>query len=400
MVICILAFPSTSLAQGASPAATPPPVPTFSIRAINDSDIGYFDDIRITPGASTTLSVEIKNTGDIPVALSIFKVNALSGMNGGFLAGDPDDPPLDPTGWIDFPEQEIQLAAGEAKDISFTATVPENASPGQYISGLIAKTSNSLEIPGSTVFRQYLATAITIGILVPGEIAPSFEPGQPQVLGDAGTLRIDIPVINTGNYLVRPAGELTLTDTQGQVVLRSQIDMGSIYAGRDSAFEIVLPDQMPLGDYKLNASLADPESGATAELVDVPIAIEVPMKPADATPAAQAAPVFSVTNVRATPYGDPVQYADITATIVNNGSNIATANVILNVQRNGEEIERYPLSRNQALPVGETAFSQRYVPADGWKTGEYTFQLVISSVSGGTEVILSTTDVEDTIAVP
>lgn len=94
-----------------------------------------------------------------------------------------------------------------------------------------------------------------------------------------------------------------------------------------------------------------------------------------------------------------MQYADVAATITNNGQPIPTANVLLNVQRDGEDVESYPLAQNQALPQGSTDFTQRYIPVDGWQPGTYTFQLVIAAVSGETETILATVDVEDEISV-
>jgi hypothetical protein len=123
-------------------------------------------------------------------------------------------------------------------------------------------------------------------------------------------------------------------------------------------------------------------------------------RPERATPAAEEKPVFEVEGVNITPNAEPVQFAEVSATIVNNGSNIPTANVTLNVQRDGEVVESYPLARNQALPRGETAISERYIPADGWEQGTYTFQLIISSVGGSTETILSTIDIHKTIDVP
>ena len=64
------------------------------------------------------------------------------------------------------------------------------------------------------------------------------------------------------------------------------------------------------------------------------------------------------------------------------------------------EASGYPLAENQALPQGTTEFSQRYIPVDGWQSGTYTFELIISAVSGGTETVLATVEIPDEITAP
>jgi hypothetical protein len=90
----------------------------------------------------------------------------------------------------------------------------------------------------------------------------------------------------------------------------------------------------------------------------------------------------------------------VAATITNNGVTIPTANVTLNVQRDGEAVESYPLAQNQALLNGTTEFSQRYIPVNGWQPGTWTFELIISAVNGGTETVLASVEITDQITVP
>jgi hypothetical protein len=107
----------------------------------------------------------------------------------------------------------------------------------------------------------------------------------------------------------------------------------------------------------------------------------------------------AVDQVSVTPSGDPIQYAEVSATITNNGVAIPTANVTLNVQRDGADVESYPLAQNQALPNGATEFRQRYIPVGGWQSGTWTFELVISAVNGNTETVLATVEIIDEITI-
>jgi hypothetical protein len=149
---------------------------------------------------------------------------------------------------------------------------------------------------------------------------------------------------------------------------------------------------LPPGDYRVSIELEDEATGAEASFDEVPVTLAVV--------AEEEVQTFVVDPVSVAPNTDPVQFANVAATITNNGEAIPTANVMLNVQRDGEEVESYPLAQNQALPQGSTDFAQRYIPLDGWQEGTYTFQLVIASVSGGTETVLATVDVVNEIVVP
>jgi hypothetical protein len=227
---------------------------------------------------------------------------------------------------------------------------------------------------------------------VPGEMTSEFDLGTAE-LSAVGTQRVlDIPFTNTCTIRLRPKGEIVVTTPEGDRVATSPVEMGSVYGGKSTSIRILLPEQLPLGEYLVSVNLKDEATGATASINEAPITL--------AETSEAEAPTFVVDQASVRPNGDPVQYADVSATITNNGQTIPTASVTLNVQRDGEDVESYPLAQDQALPQGSTEFSQRYIPVDGWQEGTYTFQLVIAAVSGGTETILATVDVPDEIVIP
>jgi hypothetical protein len=222
---------------------------------------------------------------------------------------------------------------------------------------------------------------------VPGEITQSFELGEPQV--ERPFLRI--PITNTGNYLVRPAGELTLTDMSGNAVHTSTVEMGSVYAGLSTFIEVALPEQTPPGNYVVNLTLVDEASGATAEVAQAQVTVPEPTDPTG----------ISAT-VSIEPNADPIAFANASVTIMNGGTEVPAANVTLTVLRDGEKVEDYPLANNLILPTGETVVTGRYIPADAWASGTFTFQVTVSSVNqrDGSDTVLLTIDVTDSIVVP
>jgi hypothetical protein len=362
-------------------------VPQFGLVAVGDHPTGYFDDIIIEPGTSVELTVAVANTGTVPVKLHTYKVNAGVAPNGGFSAGKEDDVPSGPTEWIDYPSSDLELAPGQQMTVTFTVSVPADTSPGQYLSGLAVVDTETAPIQGVDILTQTRGYVISVGILVPGALTQAFEFGEPHIVDRV----LLIPVTNTGNYLVKPLGELTLTDAAGNTVQTSPVRMGSVYAGLSTEIQIYLPDQLAAGEYNVDLSLTDEASGASAEIVDAPVTLAEPVDPMALT-----------ANVTVEPNADPIAFANVTAVIDNPGREIPAANVSLVVLRDGQEIENFPIASNLLVQTGEATVTARYIPEDAWTPGTYTFQVVVSSVSQreGTETVLLTVDVDGEIVIP
>lgn len=390
-LLCVATFGSASVVLAQNDSGTPQvtqPQVQFSISPIGNFPNQYFQ-VDVEAGESLGLAVGIRNGGSAPIELRTFATNVFNPPNGGFSAQTEDDEKTGPTLWLDYPSFTMELDPGEVREQEFTITVPEGTPPGQYVAALVVRTADELQIDGSDVFRQILRNAMSVEITVPGPVLPEFELGEPVFTVGPAVTTLDIPVTNTGNILVKPSGELLLMSPDGRVLTRSSVEMGSVYGGMSTIIQILLPDQFPSGDYLVSIDLNDEATDASAALDESPVSL-----------AETEVPNFEIQQASVTPNGAPVQYADVAAVITNNGPNIPTTNVTLNVTRDGEEVESYPLAENQALPTGSTDFSQRYIPVDGWQEGTYTFELVISAVSGDTETVLATVEIPDEIVVP
>lgn len=387
-------LPAVVAAQGtdATPeAADPsPPATKFGIYPIGDFKNPWFQ-VEIDAGSTVQLTAGVLNAGTEPVALRSFAANAYNTPNGGFAAATEEEPPTGPTRWVDYSGDSFVLEPGELREQPFTISVPPNTAPGQYVTALVVRTEGEVELPGVSVFDHVIRGAVSIEIMVPGSIALEFSLGDPEVRLDSAMPVLTVPIHNTGNVMVFPEGEVMVTTPDGEQVLTSDVKMGSVYGGGSTEIRIVLPEQLPVDEFLLSADLTDAATGTTASIEAAPVAVVDPEVDA---------PLFQVDAVGVTPIGEPVRYADVTATITNNGTGIPTASIALVVQRDGEEIERYPLADNQALPEGTTKVAHRYIPADDWEPGTWSFRLVVTSVSDGTETALATIDVADPIIVP
>lgn len=363
--------------------------PQFFIDSSSDPENQWFE-VTLESGESDTLVAGVHNSGNVTATLRAFVTNASTATNGGFQPGAMGEELGIPGQWIQFSTEEFTIEPGETRDVAFSVVVPDDTEAGFYVAALVVQTTESFAIRGSETFRQVISNSVSIEITVPGEMTSGFELGNPAVTSTGNEWILDVPITNTGTARLRPNGELRLFTQDGEVVSTTPITMGSVYGGNRTAVRIILPGQLPLGEYLVSLDLIDEATGATASIVDAPVTLAEE----------QEASVFSVDVASVAPNADPIQYADVAATITNNGQAIPTANVTLVAQLDGETVESYPLAANQALPQGTTEFAQRYIPIDGWQPGTWTFELVISAVSGSTETVLATVEITDEIVVP
>lgn len=363
--------------------------PHFSLHAVTETDNNFFEDVEVLPGESANLEVMVANWSDAPIDLRIYPTNARNSINGGFLAGSKDEELSGSAAWLELDVQELSLAGNEQQTHTLRVTVPEGTEPGQYISALVVDTAETLPIPGQDVIDHRIRYAISVGILVPGEMTSSFELGEPVLIEQ----NLEIPITNTGGILVRPAGDLELRNGAGEIVLSSPLQLGSIYAGNETTISLGLPVQLPADDYSLSISLTDPESEFSVNLESEAVSM--------VEPGADVVAGVGVVSATIEPNDTDITYADVELVLLNEDRQM-TANVVLVVYRDGELVEEVALATNQVVLTGENTFTTRYLPADMWESGTYTFDVRVHAVNPETnqETVLLTENLDAEIIVP
>jgi len=361
----------------ASPAASPEADsgPRFVIRPKEGADGDYFT-VEAAAGTTTELTVVLGNADDEPLKLRTYANDTVPMTNGGFSIADEDVAPTGTATWIDYAAETFEFASGEGVERTFTVTIPQDAAPGQYIAGIALQTAEPLEVEGTSLFNQIIRKTIAVFIIVPGPEQPAFSLGEPALLTDGALSRIEIPVENTGNVLIKPQGQLTLTDGSGKDVVQAPIAMGSVYAGTTAPLSVALTTSIPEGDYTMSVSLTDEATGAQASIDQQTIAIT-------ADDAASAA-VELAGEIDLVPDPADPDFANVSVTVRNQGEPVQNAELLLVVLKDGQEVETFPLAPSLALPQGETEVTQRYIPPTGWEQGTWTFSLTLNVVDGST----------------
>lgn len=371
----------------------------------------YFEE-SIEPGASQEFSLALHNAGSSPLGLLVYPADAYSMTNGGMGVNFQDQERTGPTVWLDFPEGTVEVDPGEELLQPFTVTVPDNTKPGQYVTAIGVETAESYAVGDEAgAFRQVIRKVVAVVIIVPGDANPAFVLGEPEAVATQGMTVLRVPVENTGNIRVRPAGTIALQDSEGTEVAAGDISMGSVYMGNTAPFEIWLPNALPVGEYLVTVELTDPETGVSASLENVAVNVvpEATPEPAVASPpmagpVATPASVEPVTlqSVEIAANADSIQFANVAFEIENTGNHISRSRVTLAVSHNGELVEEFEVDDNLPLPVGTTSVEDRYIPPTGWESGTWTFSVTVHSINTNANVetvVINTEDVA-TIEVP
>lgn len=372
----------------ATPTAATPAAdtgPRFVIYPQGGADGDYFT-LEAEAGTTNELVVVLGNADDESLSLRTYASNIMPIVNGGFALASEDVDPEGTTTWLDYAPETFDFESGEGVERTFTVTIPEDAEPGQYITGLALETAEPLEVEGTPLFQQIIRKTIAVFIIVPGPEQPTYTLGDPEVVTEGAFNQIVIPVENTGNVLVRPTGELVVRDADGEAILTAPVAMGSVYAGFTVPLSVPLTTPLPEGDYTVSAELVDEQTGVSASVTEAPVTI--------VSAAELAAQVTVEGAVTLAPDPANPAFADVALTVTNPGEPVANAEVILDVARDGDPVETFPLGPGFSLPQGETVLTQRYVPPTGWEDGTWSFTVRVNAVdpSTGTATTIATLD--------
>lgn len=391
--------PVTAASQTPSAEGTPAPEvdsgPKFILRPIDGQDGGFFT-VQAKPGTTTDLTAVLGNAGTQPIDLRTFSSDAVNLVNGGFGIKEEEDTRTGPTTWIDWEAETFSFEPGEGIERTFSVTIPEDTPPGQYIAGISLQTAEPIEIQGSTMFNQIIRKAVAVFIVVEGDTTASFELGEPEIVTTTGGSRLEVPVTNSGDVLVKPAGAVTLTTADGREVFSADIAMGSVYANLEGTLLAIPLDNSLAGqEYELSLNLVDEATGVEATLEPQQILFTGEIPEEAPLQLAQSA-IVPMPDAQ-----DPV-YASVDLTITNTGEVLSNANVVLHVYHDGTPVEDFALGTNMTIANGETPISQRYIPADGFSGGEWTFELSIEAVTPQTNATTVMLDqpLTDSIVVP
>ncbi|WP_422771446.1 WxL protein peptidoglycan domain-containing protein [Plantactinospora sp. WMMC1484] len=286
-IAAVVAGAVSALVLGAVPAAaaptpTPTPTPSGSVPARpapvtwgvtpssptgpnGRASFGY----KLDPGARVTDYVAVTNHSARPLTLSLYASDAVTTPQGGFDLLPGGQRPVDVGSWVRLTAPTLTIPSTSRMDVPFTLTVPENATPGDHVGGIVASlAATTTDGQGNQVAVDHRVGA-RIYLRVTGELRPALAleglrvdhraSGNPFA---GGEIVATATIRNTGN--VRLAGQ-PMTESAGLFGL-----------GRRSASGTALPEILPGGAVRTTVRLRGvaPLFRLTVTTTVVPAAVE------------------------------------------------------------------------------------------------------------------------------
>ncbi|MGN6031362.1 MAG: WxL protein peptidoglycan domain-containing protein [Thermomicrobiales bacterium] len=388
----------------AQTAATPPsgtPVPgsaeaeSFEVYPATGQWGDYFN-LSMQPGETKTEKLLVANTGSGSQDVMIYATNAFTADGGGFGADLRGVDPNPVTSWITLPEVKVTLESGKGVEQSFKISIPQGTKPGQYITAVAAEEADSLDVKGGEAFAQKLRYVIPVFITVPGETTSGFTVGSVQITTMPEGLQVVIPLQNIGDVRVQPKGDIAILGEDSERIASIPVEMRSIYAHDQTNLTVTAPGNFPPGKYSVTVSLKDEETGTTAEggVKDVQLA-------GTGTEAVQSPVTLGQSTIEPGPSADNVQFVTVNTVVSNSGDPIANGQLSLIAKKDGKEVERFPISQSLSVPTGDTPVSTRYIPAEGFTTGTWTFELLLETTdSSGAALVLAQQPIDGQVVIP
>ena len=399
LLAVVMAFlPTSIMAQESTPTVAPEP-PSFLLEPLHQDD--SFFTATMDPGTTQEMTVALGSASEAPVTVLTYVSDAKTLVNGGFGVGTADDPVNEPTTWIDYPTETLELEPDERLERTFTISVPTDAAPGQHIAGLSIQTAESLAVGESGMLRQIIKKSIAVFIIVPGPQTPDLEIGEARMTQSSTSNGLVVDIRNSGNVFLKPEGTIEMTTVDGRPVMNSPVTMGPVYAGTETTLELHIPTMLKAGDYIVSLSLHDAEQGVSVEESEMNVRVEE--APVAATPMSAPITVSSASIEPITAAGSSdLQAVNVMVTLENPATTLPSAQLTLHATRDGELVENYPLNSSLVVQAGATEIQQRYIPLESWEHGEYRFSLTLEAIDpvSGQITVLLTHTIEDAITIP
>lgn len=199
--------------------------------------------------------VIVENTGNNPIQVKVYPVDALTTSDGAFALENEEENRDEIGQWVTLSQNEADLQPGEKKTIDFSIKMPQDVTVGEHIGGIIIENKQLKE--GKQI---NLKTRVGVRIYetVPGEVIKKIEVANLKAKGyfkNIWSLFYDYQVvydlINQGNVQLKPkVGMELMSDWWGTVDQSSKETNGSIFPGKQVSLEHQINKNLFFGPYR------------------------------------------------------------------------------------------------------------------------------------------------------
>jgi hypothetical protein len=220
-----VAIATLALFAGAAPAAAATKgtdtVTAYPAPGSKLAPQGPYYRLEAGPGQAVTQTVHLVNHNKHDIDVRVAGLDGYTSDATGASYTTPGRVATKTGTWIVVSTPELTMAPSEARDVTFTLHVPQNAKPGEYLGAIglwVPLASSSTTQPGG----QQAGFAVTlqgerviaVEVVVPGPTKATLAvTGVTPAAGPDG-LRLQIGIANTGNSFTTGSGVVTVADTK------------------------------------------------------------------------------------------------------------------------------------------------------------------------------------------
>jgi len=165
---------------------------------------------EVAPGQQVTDNYSVSNTGTTAQTMRVFSTDAFNTEDGAYGLLDTDAAPVDAGSWVTFENGakfvDVPLAPGASQLVTFTLTVPADASPGDHAAGIVISVTSP---QGQILVDRRVATRLYVR--VPGDLQAALTIGSISSTYQAELNPLD--GTTTVTYTVRNSGNIALGGT-------------------------------------------------------------------------------------------------------------------------------------------------------------------------------------------
>ncbi|MFA4930866.1 MAG: DUF916 domain-containing protein [Patescibacteria group bacterium] len=201
--------------------------------------------------------VVVENTGNTPLSIKIYPVDALTTADGAFALENEDENKDDVGAWVKLSESELDLAPNEQRVVDFTIDIPAETEPGEHIGGIIIENKTIKEGEQLNIKTR---VGVRIYETVPGEVVKKASIDNIEVAGYYPSVwslfykyNLKYDLINEGNVQISPDTDVSVNSNWfGHVeASTNSLDNGSIFPGKKITPEKAIEKALWFGPYNL-----------------------------------------------------------------------------------------------------------------------------------------------------
>lgn len=261
LILCLILSPLQALAAGDGEMAIYP----YEWDGENELTKHWFL-YDLSPGTVHEDTVAVENLGDSDLSLKIYAVDALTTTDGAFALENEDESKDEIGNWVNLSENELNLAAKEKKAVTFSIAIPEDATPGEHIGGIVIENA---ELQEGELLNLKTRVGVRIYETVPGDIVKKINMEDIQVEGFYDSIwslfyewKAKFKLANEGNTQAQPTIDIALSSSIfGEIMNSSQDLAGTIFPNKTVEQEINIDDTLYFGPYTLTVTAT--EEGGT-----------------------------------------------------------------------------------------------------------------------------------------